>query len=293
MHGVVRHVEVERLAVGHGPVHGLIGLDGQGLGQINILAMVLIQPGHVPYPTAFAEGGAVVVLAEVAAGPASRVSGDVDVEAQVPRILAGRTLGPEMGLAHVNRPIAGLLQQHRQRHGMHGSLHARLGTQSVEVPVGRLDYRMIRVGRAVFAQRPVGNPVPNRAQPGHQAHPRRRADRTRVCLRKLHPLRRQPLHIRRPVAPIELSDFRMERHRRILPAHVVDKEEDDVGARRLGGRGSARHAGHQADGSNDNHNTTHRVPFRLVSTSASLRLRALSFSRVFVTGREAFVHGMV
>jgi hypothetical protein len=41
--------------------------------------------------------------------------------------------------------------------------------------------------------------------------------------------RRELLHVRSAVIAVELGRLRMKRNRGILPPHVVDKEEDDIG----------------------------------------------------------------
>ena len=56
-----------------------------------------------------------------------------------------------------------------------------------------------------------------------------------ICIRKRHALGSQLLHIRRPVAPVQKGFLRValaggpERVGSILPSHIIDQKEYDVG----------------------------------------------------------------
>jgi len=71
-------------------------------------------------------------------------------------------------------------------------------------------------------------------------------------LGELHALRGEALHVGRAVPAVEVGDLGVERHGGLLPAHVVDEEEDEVGtfggvdAGEEGGKGreEGRESGH-------------------------------------------------
>ena len=71
--------------------------------------------------------------------------------------------------------------------------------------------------------------MPSGVEAGHQADTCRRADTARIRLRKLHADLGELLHVRRVVAPVEVGDFRVKRHRRVLPTHIVHQKQDDIG----------------------------------------------------------------
>ncbi|MNL73883.1 hypothetical protein D3C87_1994120 [compost metagenome] len=62
-----------------------------------------------------------------------------------------------------------------------------------------------------------------------QAHTCRGTHGHRVGVCKLNALTGEPFHIRRVVTAVEIGRFGPERDRRILPAHIVDQENNDIG----------------------------------------------------------------
>ena len=70
--------------------------------------------------------------------------------------------------------------------------------------------------------------MPRSIEAGHQRHTRRRTDTARVGLRELHPCVGKLLHVRRAIAPIEWRDLVVKRDGCILPAHVIDEEDNNV-----------------------------------------------------------------
>ena len=65
---------------------------------------------------------------------------------------------------------------------------------------------------------------------GHNADSGWRANGRGVSVGELDPFAGQLFHIRRPIAFIQRGCLVPKRHRRILPAQVIDKEENDVRA---------------------------------------------------------------
>ena len=108
-------------------------------------------------------------------------------------------------------------------------------------------------------------PVADRVHPGEQRLPGGGADAgRRVEAGELHPLRGQPVDVRRPGVgrAAEAGD--------VVPAHVVGDEEDDIGPGVLGGRGRGGGSGHRAGGCQGEDHRLHR------STSMGRRIRSPS-----------------
>ena len=111
---------------------------------------------------------------------------------------------------------------------MKGPLDALGRAQPVHIPLGEGKRRMLAIIGRVFVKRPIGNPVTCRIEPSHQTDACRRTHATSIGLGKLHALVCQTLHVGRSIALIECHRLGVERHRGVLPAHVVDQEEDNV-----------------------------------------------------------------
>ena len=116
--------------------------------------------------------------------------------------------------------------------------------EAVEGPVRRLEIFVVAVRRSVLLPHPAGHAVPRRIHAGHQAHAGRRAEGMGVRIRKRHALRGQLLHVGRAVALVQERLLRVapvvgpERVGRILPAHVIHQENDDIGLLSGNGVGS-------------------------------------------------------
>ena len=109
--------------------------------------------------------------------------------------------------------------------------------KAVGRPTGRVESLAMRTETAllVHAQRPVRHTVPGGVHPAHQRAPRGGTHRAGVGIGEEHPLLGQPLHVGRArgVTLVQTRAHRLailiiEGHRRVLPPHVVDHEEDDV-----------------------------------------------------------------
>ena len=228
--GVMGHVREERRILIHGGLDLLLHLQRQGICQ-EIPLPVFRRSGSVIFLQVRNMGvpGAELILSTVGGGLSGGAAGYVDVKSQVGWIgikLVGRG---EVGLSHRDSPVAGILQHAGERN----FLLAHPG----HVPLGSTD-----VGKtaAVFIQRggihgrPVGDPVTGGGLARHQGRAARRTQGARIGIRELHPLRRQPFHGGRFVKGVQLRNdglavLVIKWHGRILPAHVVHQEHQDVG----------------------------------------------------------------
>ena len=101
---------------------------------------------------------------------------------------------------------------------------------AVAVPVGRLHAVVSGIRHHIPLQSPVSNTVTCHVHARHQAATRGRTDRTGVCLREHHALTGQPLHVGCVVHLVVACLLMPKRHRRILPSHIINDEDNDVGA---------------------------------------------------------------
>ena len=129
------------------------------------------------------------------------------------------------------------------------------GLEAVGRPAGREEALAVRLKAAglVDAERPVGHAVAGGVHPAHQRAARGGADGAGVGVGEEHAAPGEALHVGRlaGVAAVQGGDHRLavpveEGHGGVLPAHVVDEEEDDVGAAG-GARGGERPGGQRAD----------------------------------------------
>ena len=171
----------------------------------------------------------VIPFAEIGGGAAGGMSRDVHFEAEMRGILARRVDGAPVRLAAMDGVVAVLPQEFDERHRPIGVVDALGLADAVVVPVGWHETVVLFIGRRPLFERPVGHPMAHGIGPRHHAAPARRADGARIGLREEHALCRQPLHIGRLIPSVQFGRLRPERHRRVLPAHVVHHEEDDVG----------------------------------------------------------------
>ena len=134
MDGVVRHIEVERLALGDGFLHRLDGFEGKRLGEERVRAPVLLQPDDGLRRTL-----AVVLRGQEATRRTVASAGNVDVVAHGQRVLAGRGARPVMGLAAMDGVVSVLAQNLGERRHQRGVLRIvcrahRVGLDAVEAP---------------------------------------------------------------------------------------------------------------------------------------------------------------
>ena len=234
VHGVVRQVQEERLLCGDGRIHLREGFQGQCFREESVGAVVLLQTGHGARARPAEE--AVAVLAQVAAGLADGRAGDIDLEPEVPRVLAGMPERSEMALAYVDGPVAGFPQEAGE-----GDV---VRAQAFPVPV----VRAVIVPVVPFAADPVRDPVPGGVLSGQERSAGRGTHPLRVELREADALIGKTFHLGRAIPVIQRITHRIalpvgqERHRRVHHAHVVHQEQDDVRAllRPRGGPGEGQ-----------------------------------------------------
>ncbi len=154
---------------------------------------------------------------------------DIDIEPQRQRIRPRRLHRPEMSLSHQNRAISGLPQELRQHRRIRRPRHPRRSRDSVHIPLRPPQQRALRIRPPILVQRPVRDPMRRRIHPRHEADPRRRTDRRSIGIGELQRIPRHPFHLRRAIPPIQLRGIVPERHRRILPPHVIHQKEQNVG----------------------------------------------------------------
>ena len=237
MDRVVRHVEIERAVVSHGLLHGGNRLTRQGLGKEGARLPILLQPGYGEEALRTAVGiVAVVAFAQVCGRPARRVARDVDLEAEMVRVLARGVDGAPVRLAAMYGVVSASPQQVDETRPHVCQIGTFALGYAVAVPLGEGETVIRRVGRHALAQRPVGHAVARGIAPRHEAAARGRAETAGVCLREHNTLPRQTLHVGRLVTVIVEGALAPEGQRGILPPHVVDHEQDDVGAPGRGGR---------------------------------------------------------
>ena len=231
MHGIVRHVEVERHAILYGAGHLFLCPESQRVGQEDVVLEEFLQAGDCPRACTSVE--AVSVPTVVAAGLTYRTAGHIDIKAKSQRVLALTSEGSEMGLAHVYRAVARIREQARQ---------SIVGTvQALPVPVGRT-VGIAVVGLGVY---PVGDSVTGGVLAGEQAGAGRRADALGIELGEAYTLVGQPLHIRRAVPAVERMLHRLplrvgqKGHRSIHKSHVIHEENYDIGPLLSGLSGTA------------------------------------------------------
>ena len=241
MDGVVCHVEEEGLSVAAGLVERMDCFARERLREEGIGAPVLLEPRDGEERLRRTVGAvAVVLLAQVAGRSSGGVAGDVDLEPEVVRVLARGVDGAEVGLAAVDGVVAVAAQQLDERGGAEGAVDLARLEDAVDVPLGQLQRRAFVVGRLVALERPVGDAVPRGVAPREQAAARRRTDARGVGLGEEGAHRGQTLHRGGLEEAVVGGLFAPEGDRGVLPPHVVDHEEDDVGALRPGVVGAVR-----------------------------------------------------
>ncbi len=225
----MRKIQIKWLARLDRGSHAFLCLDGQGLGEKGVRAMVFLEVRHGMVGTFGSL--AVILFPVITARRAKGGSADIDVESQIQRLGALMVVRTKVSLAHMDGLVAVLAQDAGQRD------LALL--QSGPVPLGRAVVAAIIIARID----PVGRAMPGRILAGHDRNARRRAHTHRVELVETNAPLRQPLHARRAVVVIERITLRLalgvrqERNGGVHDAHVIDQEDHDVG---LGGRGGMR-----------------------------------------------------
>ena len=231
VHGVVRHIEIERLFVLLRLFECAYRLLRQCFGEEGARSPILLQSGsrHTRVGLAVAVVS-VVAFAQIRSHSARRRARYVHVETEVARVFARRVLRSPMRLAAMYGVIAAVFQylHERLRHGgVVQGVHLRY---AVVVPVGQRHHVALMVGGLVALQRPVRHTVARHVHACHQAASRRRTDRAGIRLREHHSLACQSLHVRCLVHVVISCSAVPERHGCVLPSHVVHEKHEYVGA---------------------------------------------------------------
>ena len=109
--GIVRHVKIERPVGGDGHGHGFQGLLRECIGEERTFGIVFLKTGHM------GKAGAVVVLCQIAGGRSVGTAGNVHIEAESERILAGCTDGAPVGFSAMDGVVAVVLEELRKSGG--------------------------------------------------------------------------------------------------------------------------------------------------------------------------------
>ena len=104
------------------------------------------------------------------------MTGNVDFESPVVRVLSRSVDRAEMGFPAVDRMITAIFQELDERSPDEGIVCSRNLTDAVIVPVRYVEQTVFAVGRLILLQRPVGDTVAGGIRPGDQAATRRGTD---------------------------------------------------------------------------------------------------------------------
>jgi hypothetical protein len=107
MHGVMRHVEKERLAFCDRLIHRPSGLDRKCFREEDVLPVVLFQVGHIPHSIPLSPSCTEVLGSQKAAGATRGMSGAVNLESDVSGIASRRSDRSEVRFPDMNRAVAG------------------------------------------------------------------------------------------------------------------------------------------------------------------------------------------
>lgn len=223
--GIVRHVEVEGLFFLGRLGDGFLRFDGEGFGEEGVAAVVVGEVGDAVsvFLVLSFDFVAVVSLAVVAAGLADAVATNVDVEAEIERVLAFVIEGSEVAFSDMDALVAGLPEES-------GEGEAGFG-EAGPVPVGGGELGAV-VG---FGFDPVCGFVAGGILARHDGDAGGGADGLGVELAEAGALGGEALHVRRAVETVERMLYRgaffigEKGERGVHGAHVIDEEEDDVG----------------------------------------------------------------
>ena len=234
MDGVVRHIEVEGLVVGFRFVQCLERLLRQCFGQEGPALPIVAQSRYGERRGSIALGIiSIVAFAQVSSRSARCMACNVHLESEVMRVLSRRIDGAPMSLAAMDGMIPCAAQQFDEGGPDESILSAGHLGYSVDVPLREEQPFVSAVGRLVPPQCPVGHPMAGSVATRHQTAAGGRADTAGISVAEEHPFLRQTFHVGRFVAFVVIGLFRPERHGCILPSHIIDKEEDDIGTLRL------------------------------------------------------------
>ena len=171
MHGIVRHIKIERLAFGNRLLDGIESLKRKGFRQENILSVIFLQTFNRKTGSR-----AKVLCTQITAWSSVGTTGNVHVKSHIQRILAGSGARPEMRLSAMDSIVSVVAKQLRQsrcrcRVSRIVFRTDRIRLNAVETPVGHLQGLAFRIRRTSIFQCPVGNTVSGCIHTRHQAAP--------------------------------------------------------------------------------------------------------------------------
>ena len=195
----------------------------------------------------------------------------------------GVSTAPRWGLAREDRAVAGVPQSSGQGRREQRVGRAQRVRQPVHVPLRALHASDLPIRLLVLPQRPVRHAMTGRRHAGHQADARGGAHAVGVGRVELGALAAQAFDVGRAVTVVPRRALAPERFAEVLPAEVVDEEEDDVGV--LGGRAPAeRSAAGNGDPGEREQRGGEPAPERAPHTSAPTARSVLRRSIATVTG---------
>ena len=156
------------------------------------------------------------------------MTGNVDFESPVVRVLSRSVDRAEMGFPAVDRMITAIFQELDERSPDEGIVCSRNLTDAVIVPVRYVEQTVFAVGRLILLQRPVGDTVAGGIRPGDQAATRRGTDTAGLGLGEHDSLAGEAFHVGRLVDFVIMRLFCPERQGSVFPSHIVNHKEDDV-----------------------------------------------------------------
>ena len=173
------------------------------------------------------------------------MTGDVHLEAEVQRRFARRVLSAPMCLAAMDGVVTCGMEDINEAAGHEGVGRTLDLTETVVVPVGRSEQVVLTIGHLVLTESPVRHTMSGGVTSRKQRTPAWRADGAGVGPGEAHTLPRQPFHVRCLVGVVQWRRLRPERHRRVLPPHVINHEQDDIRPLLCLNGSSTRHRRHQ------------------------------------------------
>ena len=156
------------------------------------------------------------------------MTGNVDFESPVVRVLSRSVDRAEMGFPAVDRMITAIFQELDERSPDEGIVCSRNLADAVIVPVRYVEQTVFAVGRLILLQRPVGDTVAGGIRPRDQAATGRGADTAGIGLGEHDSLTGEAFHVGRLVDFVIMRLFCPERQGSVFPSHIVNHKEDDV-----------------------------------------------------------------
>ena len=228
---IVRQIQIKRLLIAFRLVQRPQSLLRQRLGGKRSRAPIALQTGDgVERQRPSVARMTIVSFTQIGRQTACRTARDIDFETKMARIFTRRVYRSPMRFAAMNGVVARILQQLHKRKGLRRTLHPATLRNAVAIPIGQNHALLLPIRRLVALQSPVRHPVPRHIHARHQAAPRRRTHRSCIGIGKQHARPGQSFHVGRVVHAVVIRHHLRERHRRVLPPHVVHHEQNNIGS---------------------------------------------------------------